>query len=1091
MASAQAEFEQMLLAMSSPDNELRKHAESVYNQTKSSNIHWLMTALVEVACGTSCTNEATKNLALVMLRKIFVNKDDSLHFGGLPPDQQAHIKASLLNFFGSTSVPILQKAASACISALAVLLSSASRNAWSELWPALLGAMTNVAAAPEIRGACCDIFSYVAPSLASNYFKSTLNDIANSLSVCLSPQSPPLLLQKATETVGAFTLMLEDKQLVTFKRLVPDMLRAVAHTAAHKADVCVEICSALVGMMENNSALFSGNVADVLQGFMAVASNPAVDGDARRICVEALLTYVSAEPKACRKTKDFVRSFFTLLFQYLMNPVVESNWADTYESSNEAQDSTDFDVGSTGLDRLCVSVGGKAVQGIATELIMANLGAAAWQQRQAALTALTYIVEGCRKEFEDRLASILSNLVIPRLGDEHPMVRYCALQCIAQCATDFAPNFQIDYAGQLLPIMVGMIKDPIPRIQALAGGTINNFYDEVDEDPEDCEEDERETTFLDPYYEPVAQSLLEAITASRLLFVKHEMLGALSSVLQVGKARLSRFTDEMVPLFQSLLALPDGVGEEARDIRNLKCRAIECTTLLACGVGKARFAQYSHGVCQYLISVLKTGLTNDDPRLRYVLRGWTCMVECLNTEIVGYMPDVMPSLLAVANMDCDVELKDLEVGDNNKADDEDGVETVRVVKDGEGEKRMRIHTSLIEDKSLAITIIMTITDYLKGAMGPYLKQITDCAVDLLDFVAYAEIRETAAQTLGFIAKAYAEAAPDQSAGFVNHVVPQMFVAAREEPETSTSAEMFKSIMTVLDTAPVGALAGTYVNEGSEALQEAFKNAVEGIQELSAAKGTLEEGDELEAEDLEMDENDQHDVLAAVLDVVGILLKKCPTFAPLFHDTYLPIVQSLLSGTDANAQRLGIATLCDFVEHGQSTAVPHLAAVAQTFLQTAHRKDCDKETLQSAYYGLGLTTVSLAHNVPQPHAESLQFVRLAAEAIHNYLVAPTTKGKALFSVIANAAASGIRIIEQFGNHLSADVVVGVMGAVVPHLPLKGDKTEAQFVHDTLVRWATIPHHPVMSKPEWRTAILHAVASSKSVGAEAKATLATLK
>lgn len=65
---------------------------------------------------------------------------------------------------------------------------------------------------------------------------------------------------------------------------------------------------------------------------------------------------------------------------------------------------------------------------------------------------------------------------------------------------------------------------------------------------------------------------------------------------------------------------------DSPEVMSVKCKAIECVTLLACGVGKEVFAPYTKSVCDYLTQLCANGLRNDDSRFRFVLRGWTCMV---------------------------------------------------------------------------------------------------------------------------------------------------------------------------------------------------------------------------------------------------------------------------------------------------------------------------------------------------------------------------------------------------------------------------------------------------------------------------------
>lgn len=819
-------FEEMLVAMGSDDNELRQQAEASFEGCKSNPV-WLVEALTEVSRTTEVPKVAT--MAFVHLRKLISAVPES-YYDKCTNEVKAHVKATLLDIFGRTKSPEVRKAAASCVSALAVKLSSEGRNEWADLWPLLLETIAMDNSPAELRSSCCDILQQVATCLATTYLKNHIGDLARALSSCVSDPNP-LLKKRAFEAVSAFvTVMNVEEQLPHFQVLCPVLLQSLADCLnSGDFETATQLCSSLSAMAETQPLLFAHQIPELLQGMMHVASTMSVHSETRHMAIEVMLSLCESNAKAVRRVHGFSRSLFELLFSYLMNPVVEDDWAVEPERDVETEGASDFDIGATGLDRLAGTLKGKILQQIATQVIMNNIDSEDWKARNAALTVITYIIEGCKKQFLEHLGNILQ-VVTPKLSDDNMVVRYSALQCIAQFCTDFGPLFQNDYHATVLPIIEGMLRDPVPKICALAAGALNNYFDTLDDGEED---DAVNAEKIRPYTQKLVTALVEAYTHSTILWIKLECLAAMSSLIECAKNYMVPYVHTLMPLFQEVM-LMDEHGDQ--DIIMMKCRAVECTTLLACGVGKQEFLDYSRSVCDYLMSVLSQGLKSDDPRLRFILRGWTCMVECLQSEVLPYMDGVIPRLLEVANMDCDLQILPKEVGEEEEAEAADkDVKLVRLCIPGRGEKTVKIHTSLIEDKDLAITIIMSITDELKGHMGPYLDSVTNTCIPLLEFSAMSDIRETAAQTLAFAAVGYSQCRPDDVAAFLNHVCPHLIEAIQDETEVQVAQEMITSLGKIIAVAPQGAMNTENLKKLTEVVLEVIMESIKRKSDLSTLR----------------------------------------------------------------------------------------------------------------------------------------------------------------------------------------------------------------------------------------------------------------
>jgi len=1078
MANQQAEFEQMLIALTGNDNALRKQAEDAYNQALNDPV-WVVQALVEVGCNSA--NSAASNVAFVMLRKLLVRKNDA--FDRCDENVQNHVKQSLINFFGSTETKLLRRACASCISNLAVKLSSDGKNAWPELWELLMNAMQSNDTAPELRASCCLIFGQVASFLAGAYLRPHLGTILGALSSCLMVGHGDLAKEAAEALVELVKMAdRQDVPAIANSSVVPTLIEAGGnYVLADDSDTAEALFGAVAAISESRPDIVKPHLATVFNAMMTAARNPNLDKDVRHTAIDTILTYGEADPKTFRKDKDFASQFFELMVQYASRPELEDDWATTYDSSDQA-DGTDFEAGASAMDRVCVILKGKQVQDMATGHIMSRINAADWESRAAALTILTYVAEGCHKQFVKHLDMIVDDLILPKMKDDHPMVRYCAMQSIAQMSTDFKPMFQESYAAKVLPALCETLNDSVPRLVAMAAATLDQFFEELDEDDEDefteAEWESRVSDYksMQPYMNPVAQAIIPALANAQYNFQKQAILTCLATLTQVAGKLFTPFVDQFVPLYQQVLAMPENADsqEELQRIRKMKCGAIECTTLLASQVGADAFRAYAHDVCNYLLSVLSEGLDNDDVRLRYILRGWTCMVECLKAEVLPYLDNVIPQLLNVANLECDAVVTDAEVGDDEEQQKDGRIQIVRIQDKDEGTKTVKLHTSLIEDKDLAITIIMCIVQELKGHMAPYMNPITETAMKLLEFLAYPDIRDTAAETLGYMAVTVKEADPANSTAYLQHVMPSLLKALEEEPEVSVARQMIEAVGKIADNAPAGSLTGDSVTNVGRILHEVFEESLERLEEFITERAKHQGGsDDEDAENLEHAAKSEDFLLTEVAETVGKLVKTTPEFVPLFTNEFLPFVSRLLDQSKPGTyHRLGVCILCDFVEHGQEAAVPHLGVIADamvTFCQSS-----ESEVVQAAMFGGGITAELVARAVPQPNEQSQAFARTMCEHCVRFLLTPSSREDEGLSVAANAVSSALRIIEAFPNAID---IAATMRAVVSHLPVQDDKDEEIRINDRLVRWALDSSNPIMSDPNMRQQLLFAVKRSK--------------
>jgi importin-5 len=75
-----------------------------------------------------------------------------------------------------------------------------------------------------------------------------------------------------------------------------------------------------------------------------------------------------------------------------------------------------------------------------------------WKYRHAGLCALSTIGEGCKRKMEPLIQDIANQMVLPKIVDPHPRVRYAVCNAIGQMCTDFAPTIQKKCHEQIVPV---------------------------------------------------------------------------------------------------------------------------------------------------------------------------------------------------------------------------------------------------------------------------------------------------------------------------------------------------------------------------------------------------------------------------------------------------------------------------------------------------------------------------------------------------------------------------------------------------------------------------------------------------------------
>ncbi|KEG12959.1 karyopherin beta [Trypanosoma grayi] len=1040
-----AQLQQLLDNLLSADNAVRNAAEAEYESLVQSNDVWMMCGLSEICATTESTT--FMQMGLVLLKKLFGSKSDC--FAKSDAQTQAGVKGLLLQVLGKAAFGPQRGLAAACVSALAVKLHGMNQE-WEELWRNIFQILGNVESQGELKLICCEIIAATGTVMA-NYFTAHVDSIVAGMRNCLTDKSVATR-KGALEAVISIAMCVPVSNL---QQLVPLMLQSVQDALNESNwDDAEKLTAKLADGVANSAALFERHTGALLQGLMEVASAPSVAPGARHMAIETLVTYCESEPKTVRKVPNFSTSFLQLLFQYTLNPVLPDNWDNmgVNADEDELEEASDDAVGCSGIDRVASALGGRKLEALAQQLFSENIHSTDWKRRNAAILLITYAAEGMVPVLEKHLEHIVP-AVVPALQDEVKYVRASALDCLTQLSCDFAPRLQESLCHCVLPGVMECLKDSVPAVATRAARCIDSFFDSCEGENDDDDGDNKEALIhlFEGYIEGLCVSLVTLLRQTSHQFLREDCLGALSSVISTCKGLLKPYVNHLVPVFQEVLAMP-----ESPETVTMKCKAIECTTLLACGVGRDCFGPYAQEMCNYLRDLLEHiagGTKNDDMRLRYVLRGWTCMTECLKEDVVPYMQIVMPVLISMMNVECDTQVENAEVGcDDDENDDDEhekDVTTMRVVVPGVGVKKVKVHTGLIEEKDLAASVVSAMLTYVGKHLGSHLHPITESAVRLLDFQSDSSIRESGALILDGVLDA---CEPAEQAHLAAIVLQPLLNQYAEEDDLEVSSAMSVVISRCIDCAPTLVSPDTVAAIGEKVhgvLERAMGDRSQSLQ------SQREENDEDELDRLKEEEEEADALIRDTCELLEKMLERAGSvFAPVFMSTFSQALEMMLRADEKDQMVLcGIGLLCSLVEHTPDHVTGFIPTIAMSALNFARRRT-DPSVMQSSFY---LMNLLLQYYERRANPSGPDFAKQTLEIFSNYTAVPHDKSHE--GAICNAVSMAVTLLTLYCQAMPAPQVAQTLDRVISCLPAGGDDVEACRLHERVLMWV-VQTHPLL-------------------------------
>ena len=299
----------------------------------------------------------------------------------------------------------------------------------------------------------------------------------------------------------------------------------------------------------------------------------------------------------------------------------------------------------------------------------------------------------------------------------------------------------------------------------------------------------------------------------------------------------------------------------------------------------------------------------DDPQSQYLLHCWGRMCRVLGPDFVPYLNSVMIPLMELAGAKADIQLLD-DAEQISNYQQEDGWELVPL----KG-KVIGIKTSTLEEKHMAIELIVIYAQQLEAAFEPFVEEILEKVVlPGLAFFFHDPVRVASAKSvpvlLNSYKKAYGERSP-QLAKLWESAVEKLLEVLSAEPAIETLAEMYQCFYESVEVIGKNCLTSAHMAAFIEAARSTLEEYQTRVKIRDDEFQDIDEGEEMSEEDMVAIEDDQN-LLSDMNKAFHTIFKNQETsFLPAWS-RLLPFYDSFITSRNDSTQRQWALCIMDDV-----------------------------------------------------------------------------------------------------------------------------------------------------------------------------------
>ncbi|KAJ1991204.1 importin subunit beta-3 [Coemansia spiralis] len=916
----------LMSSLMSSDNDVRTQAESSLNN------EWLaaqpQTLLGSLSFLVHQDSEAeARAFASILLRRIAFqnmpnpeNKEDERSvWSAVPETVHQAVKIELL---GALRDETDRGARHKLCDTISEVMNNEVEDDWPDLLPALYACAQD--SNPLLRESAFRIFTSCAYLLTMQSAEAVNSAFAGAFQ-----DSDPAVRLASLQAAVAYILANDLKPRLALAPMVPHMLGVLEPLYQSKDDSgLVDALTALMEAAEEAPKLFSSVLGNLIVFATNIGKDEELENTTRQTAVELLVTLAEAAPGMCRKNPQFCQLIVPVCMQMMSSIEDDDEWYTT-DTLEDGDNEENYVFGEQTLDRLAIALGGKQLLPTAFNYIPQMLGSQEWNQRHAALMAISSIGEGCYKIMRSELQKILE-LIVPYFKDPHARVRYAVCNCVGQMATDFAPILQEKHHQLVLSNLIpAMDETATPRVQAHSAAAMVNFAEEATK------------LVLDPYLDTLFERLLSMLNSPKR-YVQEQAITTIATIADNAKAKFNKYYSTIMPMLLNVL-------EQATDKehRLLRGKAMECTTFIALAVGKEVFSPDIPRLVELLTRAQQSVTDSDDPQASYLQASWARLCKLMGPDFAPIMPVVMPSLIAAAKQQPDFAILEDDEDPETNYSAEDGWEFTNI-----GGQQIGIKTTALEEKYNAVELIISYAKDLGIGFLPYAAEILELIVPMFKFYFHEGVRTAAAAAVPPVLSAVKQSGDEAALRQVWSQICDKYIAVlgTEDDDTFTM-QLFGSFSEAVEVVGVQSISAEQLQAFVAACVEQMNKYHKRMKDREAARAAeeLDEDDEEQLAEEEMLEGLAIDEVSKALH--SVFKTHGADFLPMFQNV-LPVAHKYLQESDPAAQQWAICVFDDLVEY----AGPSSSQYAGEFLKPighALRQTNAPDLRQAAAYGIGV------------------------------------------------------------------------------------------------------------------------------------------
>ncbi|KAK9096070.1 hypothetical protein Sjap_021567 [Stephania japonica] len=666
-------LELLLIQFLMPDNDARRQAEEQIKrlakdpQVIPALVHHLRTA----------KTPNVRQLAAVLLRKKITG-----HWAKLPPQLRQLVKSSLIESITVEHSPPVRRASANVVSIVAQYAVPAGE--WPDLLPFLF--QCSQSAQEDHREVALILFSSLTETIG-NTFRAHFADLQSLLLKCLQDETSTRVRVAALKAVGSFLEFTHDgPEVVKFRDFIPSILnvsrQCLANGEEDVATIAFEIFDELI---ESPAPLLGESVRSIVQFSLEVCSSQNLESNTRHQAIQIISWLAKYKANSLKRHKLVLP-----ILQVMCPLLTEASQED--EADDLAADRAAAEV----IDMMAMKLP-KLVLPPVFEFASINCQSANPKHREASVTALGVISEGCFELMKDKLGPIL-HIVLGALKDQEQMVRGAASFALGQFAEHLQPEITLHYES-VLPCILNALEDASDEVKEKSYYALAAF----------CENMGKEIL---PFLDPLMGRLITTLQNSPRN-LQETCMSAIGSVATAAEQAFVPYAERVLELMKSFMVLTNDEDLCSR------ARATELVGIVAMTVGRTRM----ESILPPFIEAAISGFALEFSELREYTHGFfSSVAEIMDDSFAKYLPLVVPLAFASCNLDDGSAVDIAESDDEENANGFGGVSSDDDAHDEPKVRNISIRTGVLDEKAAATQAISLFALHTKSSYAPYLEE---------------------------------------------------------------------------------------------------------------------------------------------------------------------------------------------------------------------------------------------------------------------------------------------------------------------------------------------------------------------------------